>query len=166
MPSACSAVDRPAMPPPPAYRGKFGPEQAERLVWRAGFGPRPGEADALARKGLSGAVRTLTRPGRERLVGPPPVDDDKHPIAPIDAWGHDHLWWLDRMVRTRQPLVERMALIWHDWFATSNSGVGSQRLMLQQNRLLRRHWLGSFEQLLLGVTRDPAMLLWLSGSDN
>ena len=29
------------------------------------------------------------------------------------------------MVRTNQPLVERMALIWHDWFATSDNGVGS-----------------------------------------
>ena len=34
------------------------------------------------------------------------------------------------MVRTSRPLVERMALVWHDWFATSNATVGSQRLML------------------------------------
>ena len=53
--------------------------------------------------------------------------------------------WLDRMVRTRRPLVERMTLVWHDWFATSNAGVGSQKLMLAQNRLLRRHALGSFD---------------------
>jgi uncharacterized protein (DUF1800 family) len=148
------------------YRGRFGPAEAERLLWRAGFGPRPGEAERLAKKGLDGAVRSLTRPGRERLVGPAPVDDEKHRIAPTDAWGHDHLWWLDRMVRTSRPLVERMALVWHDWFATSNEGVGSQRLMLKQNTLFRRHGLGSFQQLLLLITRDPAMLLWLSGSDN
>jgi len=30
------------------------------------------------------------------------------------------LWWLDRMVRTQAPLIERMTLNWHDWFATSN----------------------------------------------
>ena len=51
-----------------------------------------------------------------------------------------------------------MTLVWHDWFATSNGGVGSQKLMLEQNRLFRSHSLGSFEQLLLDVTRDPAML--------
>jgi hypothetical protein len=34
------------------YRGPFGREQAERLLWRSGFGPRPGEAEALAAKGL------------------------------------------------------------------------------------------------------------------
>jgi uncharacterized protein (DUF1800 family) len=150
----------------PVYRGRFGPAQAERLLWRAGFGPRPGEAEALAKKGLAGAVRSLTRPSRERFVGPAPLDDDRHPLAPYDAWGHDHLWWLDRMVRTSRPLVERMTLVWHDWFATSNSGVGSQRLMLAQNRLFRSHYLGSFERLVLAVTRNPAMLLWLSGNEN
>jgi uncharacterized protein (DUF1800 family) len=70
------------------------------------------------------------------------------------------------MVRTSRPLVERMALVWHDWFATSNDGVGSQRLMIGQNQLFRQHGLGNFEELLLDVTRDPAMLLWLNGSDN
>jgi hypothetical protein len=40
-----------------------------------------------------------------------------------DAFGHDHLWWLDRIVRTTTSLVERMVPIRHDWFATSNSGA-------------------------------------------
>ena len=150
----------------PVHRGRFGPAEAERLLWRAGFGPRPGEAEKLAKKGLDGAVVSLIHPKRERLVGHAPKDGDGNAIAPYDAWGHDHLWWLDRMVRTSRPLVERMTLVWHDWFATSNDGVGSQRLMIRQNSLLRSHGLGSFEQLLLAVTRDPAMLLWLSGTDN
>jgi uncharacterized protein (DUF1800 family) len=148
------------------YDGQFGVAQAERLLWRAGFGPRKGEAEALAQLGLEGAVRSLTRPAGEKLVGPAPTDDKGRPLAPYDAWGHDHVWWLDRMVRTSRPLVERMTLVWHDWFATSNDGVGSQRLMLQQNELFRTHSLGSFRNLLLEVTRDPAMLLWLNGSDN
>ena len=151
---------------PPVYRGTFGKPQAERLLWRAGFGPRPGEAERLARLGLDGAVRSLTRPGRERLKGPRPHDDRGHALAPLDKWGHDQLWWLDRMVRTTRPLHERMTLVWHDWFATSRDGVGPARLMLNQNRLFRRQGLGSFHTLLKNVTRDPAMLLWLSGVDN
>jgi uncharacterized protein (DUF1800 family) len=149
-----------------AWKGRFGVLEAERLLWRAGFGPRPGEAQALARLGLEGAVHALTHPTREHLVGTRPHDEKGRPLAPFDAWGHDHVWWLDRMVRTSRPLVERMALIWHDWFATSNNGVGSQRLMLNQNELFRTHALGSFHELLLEVTKDPAMLLWLNGSDN
>lgn len=150
----------------PVYRGKFGATQAERLLWRAGFGPKPGEAKALAKKGLSGAVKWLTDPPAEQLTGPEPRDDRGEALAPADAVGHDHLWWLDRMVRTNRPLVEKMALIWHDWFATSNRGVKSQQQMLDQNTLFRANWLGSFEQLLLGVTKDPAMLVWLSGNEN
>jgi uncharacterized protein (DUF1800 family) len=45
-------------------------------------------------------------------------------------------------------------------------GVGPARLMPNQNRLFRRLGLGSFHTLLTEVTRDPAMLLWLSGVDN
>jgi hypothetical protein len=148
------------------YKGPFGREQAERLLWRAGFGPRKGEAAALAKLGLDGAVRSLTHPKGEKWVGPAPRDDKGRALAPADAWGHDHLWWLDRMVRTSRPLVERMTLVWHDWFATSLDGVGSQKLMLDQNRLLRRMSLGAFDKLLLEITKDPAMLLWLSGTQN
>ena len=147
------------------YTGGFGVAEAERLLWRAGFGPRPGEAEALAAKGLRSAVLSLTRPGPERLEGAGPTADGEA-LAPADAWGHDHLWWLDRMVRTNRPLVERMTLNWHDWFATSRSGVDKARLMLDQNELLRRHALGNFGSLLTKITVDPAMLLWLSGSEN
>jgi uncharacterized protein (DUF1800 family) len=150
----------------PRYTGPFRAAEAERLLWRAGFGPRRGQAASLARLGLDGAVRSLTHPAGERWIGPPPHDEKGRPLAPADAWGHDHLWWLDRMVRTSRPLVERMTLVWHDWFATSDAGVGSQKLMLAQNRLLRRYALGNFHHLLVSITANPAMLIWLSGTDN
>ena len=80
-------------------------------------------------------------------------------------WGHDVLWWLDRMVRTKAPLVERMTLVWHDWFATSKAGVDG-KWMLRQNALLRDQALGNFRSLLRGVTKDPGMLIWLNGIEN
>jgi uncharacterized protein (DUF1800 family) len=150
----------------PVYAKTFGRAQAERLLWRAGFGPRRGEAAKLAGAGVRQAVLSLTRPGSELLVGPEPRDEKGRPIAPMDARGHDHLWWLDRMVRSNRPLVERMTLVWHDWFATSVVGVKSQKLMLDQNGLFRAGGLGSFRELLLNVTKDPAMLVWLSGFKN
>ncbi|HEX8120843.1 MAG TPA: DUF1800 domain-containing protein [Solirubrobacteraceae bacterium] len=103
---------------------------------------------------------------RRAARGPAPHDEDGHPIDPNNAWGHDHLWWLDRMVRSDQPLVERMTLVWHDWFATSNEDVGNAALMIEQNQLLRANALGSFETLALEVTKNPAMLLFLSGVEN
>jgi uncharacterized protein (DUF1800 family) len=154
------------MAAPPVYRGSFGVAQAERLLWRAGFGPRAGEAQRLAKKGLRGAVLSLTRPPAERLTGPEPTDARGNPLAPFDANGHDHMWWLDRMVRTNRPLVERMTLVWHDWFATQRTGGIAQKGMIDQNELFRRHALGSFSQLVLEITTDPAMLRWLNGDKN
>jgi hypothetical protein len=144
------AIDRDPRPAG-AYQGPFGPAQAKRLLERAGFG----------------AVQSLTRPtGAATLRGPAPVDDDNNPIAPADSYGHDHLWFLDRMVRSDQPLVERMALVFHDWFATSNAGVSRQQQMIDQSNLFRSACFGSFLDLFKAVTVDPAMLQWLNGDEN
>jgi len=159
-----SRARRPASTPAslPVYRGRFATEQAERLLWRAGFGPRRGQAEQLARLGLRGAVLSLTRPVSTGLKGPAPILENGQPLAPYDVWGNDVLWWLDRMVRTEAPLIERMTLTWHDWFATSNEGVNSQRLMINQNRTMRGLCLADFPAMLTAITTDPAMLLWLS----
>src|SRR5579862_5404906 len=150
----------------PEYRGPFGKQQAERLLWRAGFGAKEGEAVALTKLGMKHAVHSLTRPAPYQLIGPAPQDEKGRPLAPADAFGHDHLFWLDKMVRTNAPMIERMTLIWHDWFATSNQGVASQQLMLNQNELFRGNALGSFADILTNVTEDPAMLVWLNGNQN
>lgn len=146
----------------PVYGGPFGEAQAERLIWRAGFGPRTGQTAALARRGLRGAVLALTRPRSRGLHGPAPTLAGGKPLQPFDVWGNDVLWWLDRMVRSRTPLIERMTLTWHDWFATSNEGVDSQRLMISQNQTQRRLCLASFPRMLSAMTTDPAMQIWLS----
>jgi uncharacterized protein (DUF1800 family) len=150
----------------PQYRGPFGKQQAERLLWRAGFGAREGEAHALTKLGLKHGVHALTRPAPYQLIGPEPHDERGRPLAPADAVGHDHLFWLDKMVRTNAPMIERMTLVWHDWFATSNQGVASQQLMLKQNEMLRGNALGSFKDILVNITQDPAMLVWLNGNQN
>jgi uncharacterized protein (DUF1800 family) len=154
--------------------GPFGVRQAERLLWRAGFGPSPGHAELLASVGLHRAVAALTRPeGAPVFTGAAPVykayeldTDPVIPIKPLDRYGHDHLWFLDRMIRTSQPLVERMTLVWHDWFATSNDGVGDQELMLAQNETFRRHAFGRFDELVRDVTTDGAMIVWLNQDQN
>jgi hypothetical protein len=153
--------------PAGSYAGTFGVPQATRLLTRAGFGPGPGEAAALASIGMVAAVQSLTRPsGGAVLSGPPPVDDEGNPIAPADIWGHDHLWWLDRMIRSSQPLVERMALVFHDWFATSEGGVSKPQQMMDQSNVFRAGCFGSFLDLFKAVTIDPAMLQWLNGDES
>ena len=156
------------MPPelPLPVQETFGRREAERLLWRAGFGPRPGDVDRVAALGLQAAVESFTRvSGDAPLTGAEPRDG-ANPIDAENVWGHDHAWWFDRMVRSEHQLVERMTLIWHDWFATTNADVGNNRLMLAQNAMFRRHALGSFRALTTDVTRDPAMLIFLNGTEN
>jgi hypothetical protein len=130
-----------------------------RLFWRAGFGATPEEAAQFAQAGKDATLRFILRgDGGPELVGPEPTADGK-PLDPVNEWGHDGLWWLDRMVRTRRPLVEKMTLFWHDHFATSDQDTP---LMLRQNKTLRKHALGNFRTLVREVTRDPAMQLFLS----
>jgi hypothetical protein len=165
----------PAPPAPPTtvikspiavYTGPFGTAQAERLLWRAGFGPRPGQAAQVAALGLEGAVLSLTRPtGTAPMDGPAP-NDDGDPLAPYDRYGHDLLFWLDRMVRSRHQLVERLALVFHDWFATSNDAVGSNKLMLDQTNLFRTYGLRSFRSMVHAITQNPAMILFLDLASN
>jgi uncharacterized protein (DUF1800 family) len=145
----------------------IGEAAAHRLLWRAGFGPRPGEVAKFAALPRARAVAALTRPaGPQTFSGPAPHVQDGTPLFPADRDGHDHLWWLDRMVRGNQPLIERMTLILHDWFATSNDKVSNQQHMLDQNALIRSHALGSFADLFHAITVDPAMLIWLDGVSN
>jgi hypothetical protein len=112
-------------------------------------------------------VYGLTRPsGEAALNGPAPRNEEGKPLDPAHTWGDDHCWWLDRMVRSNQPLVERMTFIWHDWFANSNEQVDSAQLMLDQNQMFREKALGSFYDLFLAVTSNPAMLVFLDGIEN
>ncbi len=157
----------PSNTPPPAVVARITLAQARRLLWRAGFGPKPGQAESLAGQPLEQVVHALTRPdGSATLSGPAPTDDEGNALEPADAWGQDHCWWLDRMIRSDQPLVERMTFIWHDWFANSNEKVNNQQRMLDQNELLRRNALGRFADLFHAVTVDPAMLVFLDGIYN
>ena len=157
----------PSSTPPEAQGAPLTLAQATRLLWRAGFGPTPGQAEALAGQPIEEVVHGLTRPvGAAVLTGPEPTDDEGDALEPADAWGQDHCWWMDRMIRSDQQLVERMTFIWHDWFANSNEKVDDQQRMLDQNDLMRERALGSFHDLFLAITANPAMLVFLDGIYN
>ena len=161
-PPAPSPAPAPSVGSPPITLA-----QARRLLWRAGFGPAPGQAEALVGQPLEQVVFSLTRPsGPATLTGPEPVNDEGEKLEPEDVWGDDHCWWLDRMLRSDQQLVERMTFIFHDWFANSNEKVNSQRMMLEQNELFRSMMFGNFHDLFLAVTTNPAMLVFLDGIYN
>ena len=64
------------------------------------------------------------------------------------------------------PLTERLTLMWHDHFATSNLKVNDLALMRRQNETLRSLGRGPFGRLLHAMLRDPALLVWLDAQEN
>jgi uncharacterized protein (DUF1800 family) len=144
-------------------RAGWNEAHVRRLFWRAGFGATPREARHWARRGKPATIRWLLNGGVAPVprIAAPRVDG--HGLDPVNQWGHDVLWWLDRMVRSPRPLQEKMTLFWHDHFAVTDQDTP---LMIAQNRTLRRRALGRFPDLLKDITRDPAMLLELSLADS
>ncbi|PHS03439.1 MAG: hypothetical protein COA78_17820, partial [Blastopirellula sp.] len=75
-------------------------------------------------------------------------------------------WWLYRLLDTPDQLQEKMTLFWHGHFATGAEKVREPRLMYRQNQFLREHALGRFPDLVQGISRDPAMLIYLDSVTN
>ena len=71
-----------------------------------------------------------------------------------------------RMVNTRRPLEEKLALFWHGIFATGYTKLNQPKAILNQIEMFRRHGLGRFRDLLIELSRDPAMIFWLDNKDN
>jgi uncharacterized protein (DUF1800 family) len=74
--------------------------------------------------------------------------------------------WLDRMVKGRAPLAEKLALFWHGHFATSDAKIQEPALMWRQYGLFRERGAGRFQALVEDVSRDVAMIRWLDGNAN
>ena len=75
-------------------------------------------------------------------------------------------WWANRMLNTRRPLEEKMALFWHGHFVSSEEKVRDYRKMLKQVQLFQAKGLGDVRELLIGVAQDPAMLAYLDAAVN
>ncbi|MES2922942.1 MAG: DUF1800 domain-containing protein [Verrucomicrobiota bacterium] len=70
-------------------------------------------------------------------------------------------WWFRRMLKTAAPLREKMALFWHDHFATSIQKVKQPVLLIRQNDLFRKNAFASSKELTHSILMDPAMMLYL-----
>ena len=118
------------------------------------------------------AYRTTKAQGIQvKLEGPlrlqPVVDKTYyHMFADRLETGRLEQWWAERMINTRRPLEEKMTLFWHGHFATSNDKVKDYRKMILQLDMLRKNATGNFRALLLGISQDPAMLIYLDSRLN
>jgi hypothetical protein len=75
-------------------------------------------------------------------------------------------YFAQRMLVTHRPMEEKMAVFWHGHFATENDKVRDYRKMMAQWDTYRRLGNGNFGELLLAMTKDPAMSIYLDGRLN
>src|SRR5205809_2672998 len=75
-------------------------------------------------------------------------------------------WWANRMLQTRHPLEEKMALFWHGHFAVNEAKIRDYRKSLGQLELFQKKGTGNFHDLLVAVAQDPAMLSFLDAGVN
>jgi uncharacterized protein (DUF1800 family) len=132
-------------------------DHVRRLFWRAGFGATPAEARKWSKRGFDQTLNRVLNADGSKLPGATPRINGV-PLDPLNEFGHDQLFWIDRMVRSPHFLEEKMTLFWHDHFACKDQTP----LMLAQNETLRRLGLGDFRTLLRAITLDPAMQRFLS----
>lgn len=138
-------------------------QDAAHFLRRTAFGPTVDEIRALV--GLPrAAVVELAVP----LVAPPA------PAFPVDRNRTDHWamhtevagWWVNQMVTSPTPIVEHLALFWHNHFVSGFDKVEQMDVMWDQHVLFRTVGLGNFTELTKKVSLGGAMLRYLDNEVN
>ena len=136
------------------------------LMRRAGFGANREQIGMHANAGYQSTVEALLYPGEEDRMDDhlirrfhPELSGMMGPNAPGQNW-------LYRMATTSAPLREKMALFWHGIFATGYAKVIHGKALSDQTRMFRTFGMGSFKDLIIQLSKDPAMIIWLDNQDN
>ena len=153
------------------------------LLRRTLFGFKLEDLNAWKGKSMAEVVQLLVSPSQAPL---PPVNnyndanfsDPTVPAgqtwvnAPYDGNANGRRntslksWWLGNLVQQNSSVHEKMTLFWHNHFAVEAVDVNDARYMYRYYSLLRKYALGNFKELVLEITKDPAMLRYLNGYQN
>jgi uncharacterized protein (DUF1800 family) len=169
-------------------------QEIEHLLRRAGFGATEEEINEYARLGFLSFTHLAGR-----LLNYADIPDDvdnfigtsgyvgvtaRGGLQPTSNITDARQRWLFRLVHSRRPLQEKMALFWHNHFATAHTKIANDAGAEEATRMLaakpsedpggvkgqlelfREYALGNFRDLLVAVAQDPAMLYWLDGRTN
>jgi len=142
---------------------------------RAAFGMYPQNAKAFPDESISNLLKSAS--GQRDIhvladepenIYPPKIRDDREKRnerkAKIKAsWITLNTAWINQMNEPSLVVREKMTLFWHDHFACRTK---NPYLAQQQNNTIRQHALGSFSNLLVAVSKDPAMLQFLNNQQN
>jgi len=131
------------------------------LMRRAGFGAPYTEVEARAVKGYEATVEELLHPETQ-----PELDDDimmRYKTEWVNKNGLEGQQeeWVFRMVNSKKPLEEKMALFWHGIFCTGHAKCEHPRQQSLEIDMFRRNGMGRYEDILMGLAYDPAMVFYL-----
>ncbi len=137
------------------------------LLRRAGFGATRDELEGYMAKGYEATAEELLHPTDPQNM---PDDIIRRYHEDFHTFNYETnsvgAYWLYRMVTTRCPLEEKIALFWHGVFATSKGKTFDAHSILNQVEMFRRYGLGRFDDLLVELSKDPAMIIWLDNNEN
>ena len=136
------------------------------LMRRAGFGATLQELEESQAKGYEATVEALLHP-----EDVPEWDDDlfrryQPDLNSVMYFESAQAYWMYKMINSKRPLEEKIALFWHGLFATAYGKLNHAKGVVNQTDTFRRHGLGSFHNILMELSRDPAMIFWLDNKDN
>ena len=136
-------------------------ELMAHLMRRAGFGAAYPEIERRAAIGYEATVEELLSPMDQ-------PDLDRHILdryfvdwREMNALEVNQAYLTYRMINTQRPLQEKMTLFWHGILCTGNSKCEHGRQVQAQLDLFRARGMGSLRDLLLELSRDPAMVFYL-----
>ena len=161
---------------------------ARHLASRSGFDEAPEDVIALSRLTREEAIELILESADTAFQVTPPVwtgqprlfaDQDNPPGRSPSGlsrkqvneqyrrwWRELQDWHMAQLLHGMSPLTERMTLFWQNHFTSSWFKVRQTQLIFDQFMLLRSNALGSYADLLKGIIRDPAMLIYLDNRSN
>jgi uncharacterized protein (DUF1800 family) len=131
------------------------------LMRRAGFGAPYAEVEARAAKGYEATVEELLHPDTQPAMDADVMMRYKTEWVSKNGLEGQQEEWTYRMINTRRPLEEKMALFWHGLFCTGHAKCENPRQQVFEIDMFRRQGMGRFSDLLMSLSQDPAMVFYL-----
>jgi uncharacterized protein (DUF1800 family) len=154
----------------PSAEAPWNRQRVVHLHRRAGFAASWPQIERDLADGPAAAVDRLLSGTARAEAAPADFDSMARTIGDAAQASSDphrlQAWWFYRMLFSPDPLTERLTLLWHNHFATSNRKVQDLVFMGQQNELFRKYAKAPFGELLSAVVKHPAMLVWLDADSN
>jgi uncharacterized protein (DUF1800 family) len=136
------------------------------LMRRVGFGSTKDELEEYIKNGYDNQVDII-------LDSEPNYEISKHLInryqpdygSPMGN-SSNGASWLYKMIWSDSPFKEKISLFWHGIFATGYAKLANGIVLHDQIKMFSKFGLGNYKNLLIELSKDPAMIIWLDNCES